>query len=68
MAKPEEKKINPWKKRWLGIRWILAAALSFTILDACVFGVYGYVNPIGWLYGFVFLAILFLLIVYRSGK
>jgi len=64
-------KLSELRSRWNKIRrlrYIAYLALAFVIVDAALFGVYGAVNPLGWLYGVAFAAFLVLLIIYQGAK
>lgn len=70
---PEKKKEKPseLRSRWNKIRrlrFIACIALAFVIVDAALFGVFGAVNPLGWLYGVAFAAFLVLLVIYQGAK
>jgi len=59
------------RSRWEKIRrlrYIAYIALAFVMVDAALFGVYGAVNPLGWLYAVAFAAFLVLLIIYQGSK
>lgn len=67
MAEKKKEKPSELRSRWDKIRRYRSLAymfLAFIIIDAAIFGGYGSLNPIGWLYGLVFLAFLFLSAIY----
>jgi len=70
VGSPKEKP-SELRSRWNKIRqvrYVAYLALVFVMVDAALFGVYGAVNPLGWLYGVVFAAFLALLVIYQGTK
>ncbi len=71
MADKKKEKPSELRSRWNRIRryrWVAYGALIFVIVDAFIFGVYGEVNPIGWLYALVFSIIIALSFIYIGAK
>lgn len=68
--KKKKEKPSELRSRWDKIRrfrFIAYIALVFTMIDAAIFGVYGTVNPIGWLYGVMFAGFLVLSVIYLGS-
>lgn len=71
MAEKKKEKPSELRSRWEKIRrfrFIAYLTLAFIMFDAAVFGVYGTVNPIGWLYALVFAAIITLSFIYAGSS
>lgn len=70
MAEKKKEKPSELRSRWNKIRrfrFIAYVALVFTMIDAAIFGMYGTVNPIGWLYALVFAAIITLSFIHAGS-
>lgn len=70
MAEKKEKP-SELRSRWNKIRcyrWVAYSVPVLVIIDASLFGVYGGINPIGWLYGVAFAAFLVLGIIYTGAR
>lgn len=68
-----EKKDKPseLRSRWNKIRryrWVAYSVPVLVIIDTSLFGVYGMINPLGWLYGVAFAAFLILGIIYTGAR
>lgn len=71
MAEKKKEKPSELRSRWEKVkryRWVAYSVPALVIIDAALFGVYGGINPIGWLYGVAFAAFLALGIIYTGAK
>jgi len=71
MAEKKEEKPSELRSRWEKIRrfrYLAYIALVFVMADAALFGIYGTVNPLAWLYALVFAASFVLLAIYQGTK
>lgn len=70
MVKKKEKprEVIPSWKVWRKFRLAFFFAALFAFIDLILFAFYGTLNPIGWLYGVVFAAIVVLLMMYESNR
>lgn len=66
--KPKEDKRPRWQRTWHQYRPVAYFILICVIIVAAIFGTYGAVNPLGWLYAAGLAAFLFLFVIYRSVK
>lgn len=71
MAEKKKEKPSELRSRWNKIRryrWVAYSVPVLVIIDASLFGVYGMINPLGWLYGVAFAAFLVLGIIYTGAR
>lgn len=71
MAEKKKEKPSELRSRWEKIRryrWIAYFVPVLVIIDAALFGAYGAINPLAWLYGVAFAAFLALGIIYIGAR
>lgn len=70
MAEKKKEKPSELRSRWNKIRrfrYLAYVALVFTMIDAVIFGAYGPMDPLGWLYGAMFAGFLVLSAIYLGS-